>query len=104
MLGPTLPLLLFLPWFTVLGVLFWLLPRAPRPPARRWYDAIALALCTALFLVAVHWAHASADPAFGAIWQQVFATAVGYGVFLAALLAAVLLRRRWLAQLAGREL
>ena len=99
-----LTLILFLPWFTILGVLFWLLPRQPRPPARRWFDAIALALSTALFLASVYWSFENADPKYGAMWKQVLATAVGYGVFLAAMTVAFLLRRRWLRTLQGREL
>lgn len=91
-----LALLLFLPWFLVLGVLFWLYPRQPRNTARRWFDALALAGASLAFVLAVQWAHGSADPGYGRMWKQVFATTVGYGVFLAALLAAFLLRRRWL--------
>lgn len=90
-----LALILFLPWFAILGVLFWMLPRAPRTTARRVYDIAALVLATAAFLASVYWAQAAADPAFGRIWRQVLPTAVGYGVFLAAMLVAVLLRA-WL--------
>ena len=91
-----LALILFLPWFAILGVLFWLYPRQPRTPARRGYDALALVVSTVGFVVAVQWAHANADPAYGRMWKQVFATSVGYGAFLALLLAAFVLRRRWL--------
>jgi len=90
-----LALILFLPWFAILGVLYWLFPRQPRHAKRRWFDAGALALAVLAFVLTMHWAMGSADPAFGAMWKQVLATAIGYGVFLAVLVAAFLLRRRW---------
>lgn len=98
-----LALLLFLPWFAILGALFWLYPRQPRDGARRRFDAASLACAVVAFVLAVQWAHAAADPGFGRMWKQVFATSVGYGVFLAALLAAFLLRRRWLRGRAVRS-
>lgn len=91
-----LALILFLPWFAILGVLFWVYPRQPRNAARRAFDVAALAASAAGFVLSVQWAHASADPTYGRMWKQVFATSVGYGVFLALLLAAFLVRRRWL--------
>lgn len=91
-----LALILFLPWFLILGTLFWLYPRGPRDAARRLFDAASLLIASVVFVLALHWAHAAADPGYGRMWKQVFATSVGYGLFLAALLAAFLLRRRWL--------
>lgn len=91
-----LALILFLPWFLILGTLFWLYPRTPRDAARRLFDAASLLLASAVFVAALQWAYAAADPGYGRMWKQVFATSVGYGLFLAALLAAFLLRRRWL--------
>jgi len=89
-----LALLLFLPWFLVLGVLFCVFPRTPRGVARWIYDLASLALSVAAFVATIHWAQASADPAHGHMWGQILATAVGYGVFLAALGVAFALRRR----------
>ncbi|MET0328394.1 MAG: hypothetical protein ABW163_06455 [Luteimonas sp.] len=89
-----LALLLFLPWFLVLGVLFWLFPRTPRGIARRLYDLVSLSLSVAAFVATIHQAQASADPAHGHMWGQILATAVGYGVFLAVLGVAFALRRR----------
>lgn len=86
-------LILFLPWFLVLGVLFWLFPRQPRHLPRRLFDLASLALATAAFIAALRWAQGYADPAHGHMWGQILATSVGYGVFLAALLLAILLRR-----------
>lgn len=89
-----LALILFLPWFAILGTLYWLYPRQPRDAARRVFDGCALLLALAAFLAGMYWAHAHADPAYGKMWRQVLATAVGYGAFLAVLAAAFLLRRR----------
>ncbi|MEZ0470855.1 hypothetical protein [Luteimonas salinilitoris] len=91
-----LALILFLPWFLILGVLFWLLPREPRTAGRRAFDIAALLLALVAFLLSVHWAHGSADPVYGHMWRQVLATAIGYGVFLAVMTVAFFLRRRWL--------
>ncbi|MBW3551719.1 MAG: hypothetical protein KY442_13320 [Proteobacteria bacterium] len=92
-----LSLILFLPWFVILGVLYWLFPKQPRHRARTLFDVAALGLSLAAFLLSIYWSHASADPAYGAMWRQVLATALGYGVFLAALTLAFLVRRRWLS-------
>lgn len=89
-------LILFLPWFAILATLYLLYPRQPRGNARRAFDIAALLLSTLAFVFAIHWAHASADPTYGRMWQQVLATAVGYGVFLAVLGMAWAMRRAWL--------
>lgn len=93
---PDLALLLFAPWFLVLGALYWHYPRQPRPPGRRRRDALAIALALAAFLAGVHWAHAWASRGHGALWPQVLATSFGYGVFLAVLGLAAAWRARWL--------
>lgn len=89
-----LALLLFLPWFLILGVLFWMVPRQPRGARRVVFDLASLALALLAFLLSIHWAHAAADRGHGAMWAQILATAVGYGVFLAALGIAFVLRSR----------
>ena len=71
-----LALILFLPWFLILGALFWLYPRQPRPPARKWLDAGALALALLAFVLAMRWGHGWADPGYGHMWRQIVATAV----------------------------
>ena len=91
-----LALILFLPWFAILGALYWMFPRQPRHSARKLFDAIALLLAVTAFLLSLYWSHASADPIYGRMWQQVLATAVGYGVFLAVLTLAFFVRRHWL--------
>lgn len=89
-----LALLLFLPWFLILGVLFWIYPRQPRGARRVLFDLVSLGASVGAFLLAIHWAQAIADSRHGHMWQQILATAVGYGVFLAVLSAAFAIRRR----------
>lgn len=93
---PTLALVLFAPWFLVLGALFWIYPRQPTGAGRRWFDVAALVGALALFLLTLHWAHDIADRGYGRMWPQVLATSVGYGVYLGAMAAAWLVRRRWI--------
>ena len=96
-----LSLILFLPWFAILGVLFWLFPRQPRDAARRVFDTVSLLLSLAAFLASIWWSFHNADPGHGAMWKQVLATALGYGVFLAVLTVAFVVRMRWLRSRRG---
>lgn len=91
-----LTLILFLPWFLILGALFWMFPRKPRTAARVAYDVFALAASVAAFLWSVHWSMENADTQYGKLWPQILATALGYGVFLAVLGAAFWIRWAWL--------
>lgn len=91
-----LALVLFLPWFIILGTLYWWYPRQPRNAARRMFDIASLFLAGLAFVISVHWSHGNADPVHGKMWRQILATALGYGVFLAVLTAAYFLRARWL--------
>lgn len=93
-----LTLILFLPWFAILAALYWWVPRTPRPRARIVFDAVALLVAVFAFVASVYWANAAADPAYGRMWRQILATAVGYGVFLGVLVVAFLVRSRWLAR------
>ncbi|AKC87156.1 hypothetical protein [Pseudoxanthomonas suwonensis] len=94
-----LSLLLFLPWFGLLGVLYWFYPRTPRPLARRAYDTTVLLLALALSIAGMHWGYAEgvADALSGPIWRQVLAVLYAYGAFLAVLALAIPLRMRLLA-------
>lgn len=80
-----LTLILFLPWFAILAVLYWMFPRQPRNLGRVLYDIVTLALSVAAFLWSVYWSIENADTSYGKLWPQILATALGYGVFLAAL-------------------
>lgn len=94
-----LTLLLFLPWFALLGALYWCYPRRPRPAARRAFDAAVLVLALALSIAGMRlgYADGAADPGAGPIWRQVLAVLYAYGAFLVVLAVAVPLRMRLLA-------
>ena len=82
-----LALILFVPWFAILAVLFWLFPRQPRTFARRAFDAASLVLATVAAAWGMYWSH---------MWQQVLATSVSYGMFLTVMTLAIAVRWRWL--------
>jgi len=92
-----LSLLLFLPWFLLLGSLYWLFPRQPRSARRRLFDGAALALALLLSILAMLWGHhiGLVQPGAGPIWPQVLAVLYAYGAFLAVLVLALLLRPRF---------
>ena len=89
-----LPLLLFLPWFAILGALYCLFPRNPRNSARRWFDAAVLVCSAIASYIGMRWGFETATATGGAIWKQVLATLVTYAAFLAVLVTAALLRAR----------
>ena len=97
---PYLAIILFLPWFLLLGALFWLFPRQPRNPRRKAFDIAALVVAFVLSFVGMQWGYALglADEGTGAIWKQVLATLVAYGAFLFVLTVAVLLRSLFLSR------
>lgn len=94
-----LSLILFLPWFALLGALYWFYPRTPRPPARRMFDTATLLLSLLLSILGMHWGYqlGAADSHSGPIWRQVLAVLYAYGAFLAVLALAIPLRMRLLA-------
>ena len=87
-------LILFLPWYAILLVLYCRYPRAQGRGARHAFDAIALAIAIAATTFSLHWSMSLADPVFGGMWRQVLGTSVSYGVFLAIMTGAWFLRRR----------
>jgi len=91
-----LTVILFFPWLVVLSVLFWVVPRAPRPPLRIVFDIASLVIAVIAFILSVHWSMRSADTGYGRLWPQILATAVSYGVFLAVLASAFAVRAWWL--------
>jgi hypothetical protein len=96
---PYLAIILFLPWFLLLGALFCLFPRGPRTPRRRRFDLVALLAAFVLSFAGMQWGYALglADSGTGAIWKQVLASLVAYGAFLVVLVVAVPLRSWFLA-------
>lgn len=99
---PYLALVLFLPWFLLLGALFWLFPRQPRDARRKGFDVATLAIAFVLSFIGMQWGYALglADVGTGAIWKQVLATLVAYGAFLVVLTVAIPLRM-WFLQRRG---
>lgn len=90
--------ILFLPWYAILGAVYWAWPRQPRTLARWIFDVAALLVATLATIASTQWSYLSADRAMDAIWPQVLATAVSYGVFLGVMTAAYFLRRRWIVR------
>lgn len=86
--------ILFLPWYAILGVLYWVFPRKPRTLARWVFDVGALAIATLATIASTHWSFRGADTAIDAMWPQILATAVSYGIFLGVMTVAFFLRRR----------
>ena len=93
---PNLALILFLPWFLILSVLFWLYPRQPRTTARTLFDTVTLLLAGGGSFYAMRWAYLSANTEVGMEWKQIFATLVAYGVFLGVMTIALIARFRML--------
>lgn len=91
-----LAVILFLPWYAILAALYWIYPRQPRSAARRGFDALALALALLGAVASTHWSMRHADVSIDAIWPQILATTVSYGVFLLVLCLAAWLRHRLL--------
>ncbi len=91
-----LALILFVPWFAILAALFWLYPRQPRSLARTVFDSTSLAVAIALAALGMYWSMENADPRYGHMWQQVLATTISYGLFLATMTLAIVVRWRWL--------
>ena len=91
-----LALILFVPWFSILAWLFWAYPRQPRGALRTVYDSASLIVATLVAGWGMHWSMYNADPHAGAIWKQVLATSVAYGLFLGLMTIAVVVRWRWL--------
>lgn len=91
-----LALILFVPWFAILAVLFWLFPRQPRTLARKAFDTASLVLATVTAALGMYWSMENADPRYGPMWQQVLATTLAYAMFLTVMTLSMLVRWRWL--------
>lgn len=93
-----LAMILFIPWFSILALLFWMFPRQPRTVARRVFDIASLVLATALATFAMQWSMHNAEAGYGHMWQQVLATMMAYGGFLMVMTVAVMARWAWLSR------
>lgn len=86
-----LALILFLPWFLILAVLYWYYPRTlPRTTERRRFDLTLLAVAFTASFVAGRWGFAIASTSIeaGPIWRQVLASLLAYKAFLAVIVIA----------------
>jgi hypothetical protein len=88
-----LSLILLLPWYLVLGIVYWRTRRKPASAAQRGFDAASLLLALVAAALGGYWSFGHADPGAGAIWKQVLASLVGYGLFLLVLALAFVARR-----------
>ena len=90
-----LSLLLFLPWFCVMGALYWWFPRQPRNRARTLFDTSMLVLALVASIGFMLWGyHVGATEVTEGLWKQILAVLYAYGGFLAVMLLALLLRPR----------
>jgi TRAP-type C4-dicarboxylate transport system permease small subunit len=87
--------ILFLPVFAIIGALYSLFPRNPRGIARRLGDLAVLVLAAVLSVFAMRWGFHAAAGVAGALWKQIVATLLAYGVFLAVVCLALPLRAWW---------
>jgi len=93
-IAPHIALLLFLPWYAVLGWLFWRVRGRHGTAARKTGALAIIAAALAAAGLAGVWAYHHADASVGPIWKQVLACAVGYAAFLLALLVGLMTLRR----------
>ena len=89
-----LALILFLPWFAILGWAFWTFPkRSPRTRARNRFDAGALLIAIGLSAVGMVLGMQSDAGTHPNIWKHVLACLYAYGAFLGVLALAATIRR-----------
>ena len=91
---PYLALILFAPWFLILGALFWIYPKTPRTSLRQVFDSATLLLAGIGSFQGMNWAYVSANTDVGTMWKQIFATLVAYGIFLGVMTLALIVRMR----------
>lgn len=89
-----LPLILFLPWFAILGALYWIFPREPRTAGRRRFDVAVLIVSALASFAAMRWGFIAGADSGGPIWKQVLSTLTTYGAFLGVLTVAAIARGR----------
>ncbi|KFN42640.1 hypothetical protein [Arenimonas oryziterrae] len=92
---PLLALVLFAPWFAILGWAYWAYPKSHAvTPARRRLDVIALLLAVVSSAIAMYLAYFLPFDGVGKMWPQVIATLAGYHAFLLVLVVAYFIRRK----------
>jgi hypothetical protein len=90
-----LALVLFAPWFALLGGVYWAFPRSHAvSPARRRFDVGVLATALVASAAAMLFAYRLPWQDAGPLWPQVVATLAAYHVFLAVLAGGWFVRGR----------
>ena len=90
-----LALILFAPWFAILGGVYWAFPRSHVvSPARRRFDVVILAIALAASIAAMLLAYRLPWENAGPLWPQVVATLAAYHAFLGVLGVGWFLRGR----------
>jgi hypothetical protein len=90
-----LALILFAPWFALLGWVYWSFPRSHAvTPARRRFDVTVLGLALAATIAAMLGAYRMPWTHAGSLWPQVIATLAAYHAFLLVLFVGWLVRGR----------
>ena len=92
-----LALILFFPTFCILGALYCVFPRAPRPARRGLCDALAVVIAGAASGAAMVWGFRAATGVGSAIWRQLFATLLAYAAFSLAIAVALAFRAAYFA-------
>ena len=87
--------ILFLPVFSIIGVLYCAFPRRPRGVWRLPVDLLVLVVAATLSVFAMREGYHAAAGIAGALWKQIVATLLAYGTFLAIVCIALALRS-WL--------
>lgn len=82
-----LALILFLPWYLLVGWIFWRWRGQKQSDARKLLVALVISGALAAAAVSGIWAYRYADPSVGAIWKQILACVIGYWAFLSVLVA-----------------
>ena len=92
-----LTLLLLLPLFVVIAIIFSIFPRHPQTVRRRGCDMFLLTMAMCASIAAMFWGYSSGSAIVGngRIWPHVAAVLYAYGAFLMAVLLAVWLRNKF---------
>jgi hypothetical protein len=90
---PNLALILFAPWFAILGWAYWQYPQSHlRSAARRRFDLLVLGLALVLSVIAMRWSYFLPFKGVGVMWPQVIATLAAYHSFTLVLIVAWFVR------------
>ena len=93
-----LALILFAPWYLLLAWLYLAFPRRRKTTLQRLWDWTAVGAAVGAAAIGMIWGFRNADTSAGAIWKQVLATSISYGLFLLVLALGLTLRhglQRW---------